>query len=484
MQNNLSIFNFRIWFKRLVSILLLVVSIIFIFNKFIGIVKVPRSQLYDFYHYVDENTIDVLCVGSSHMYCGINPVQMWDDYGIAAFDLACGAQSVWFSYYYIKEALKTQKPKVIILDVYTLKQEKDKYFDEKVESNLLNMSLSYNKWEALQATGVDNKVELFFQFPILHSRYDELESRDFDLDNNGNVNYLGYYYETRIVPYEEAAVADVSGVTECEPITQKTEEYLRKSIELCQEENVDIILVNAPWPDITDEVQKKYNYIQKIAEEYEVPFLNGCLYNNEIGMDYTVDSMGDGGHLNYTGVTKYTEWLCKWLNERYDLPDRRGNEYWSAWQRQSDKLKAKMLKNELGSIDDINEYLDAIREKENMYYIISLNGDYRKEGAYVLDALEADGFNIDFNGTYVMNAQEQLFYSGGEKEYNWWHYFGDSVLNVYEDENGGQEVRWNKGGYSIVENGVNILVYDELLGEVVGKIGFDADNDYTLVRWN
>jgi hypothetical protein len=66
------------------------------------------SRLDDFYHNVDKNTIDVLCVGSSHMGSGINPVQMWDDYGISAYSIWGGSQAVWFSYYYLLEALKNR----------------------------------------------------------------------------------------------------------------------------------------------------------------------------------------------------------------------------------------------------------------------------------------------------------------------------------------------------------------------------------------
>ena len=71
-------------------------------------------------------------------------------------------------------------------------------------------------------------------------------------------------------------------------------------------------------------------------------------------MDYAVDSMGDGGHLNHTGVTKYTRWLTEQIKEKHDLPDRRVDARWEEWQRQSDKLKAVIRRNKLAKINVVN----------------------------------------------------------------------------------------------------------------------------------
>lgn len=483
MQGNSFISNFRINLKRLFLFVVLISSTVLIFYRYIKITQNSRDCFFDLSRNIDKGTVDVLCVGSSHVYCGINPVQMWDDYGIAAYDLACGSQSVWFSYYYIKEALKTQQPEIVILDVYMVCEE-DEYFDTRIQANLLNLPLSNNKWEALKTADADNREELFLQFPILHSRYKNLGKNDFNLDCNWNFQFLGYYYTEEmeeIVPYEE--VMDVKGIEECEPISKKAEEYLRKCIELCQNRDIEIILTNTPWPCITEKEQKKYNYVQTIADEYGVTFLNGCLFNEEIGMDYTVDSMGDGGHLNHSGVTKYTRWLTERIKEKYDLPDRRTDVRWKEWQRQSDKLKAVMRRNRLAQINEIGEYLSCIENEENIYYVVSLNGDLHVDDmgeCGILDRLKTRGIDTEHAGVYVMNCREPLFISDGAG-YNWWHYFGNSVLNVYE-RGGSPVICWDRQECGLVSQGINVIVYDELLDEMIGKIGFDAERMYEAVR--
>lgn len=81
---------------------------------------------------------------------------------------------------------------------------------------------------------------------------------------------------------------------------------------------------------------------------------------------------------------------------------------------------------------------------------------------------------------YVMNCRGPLFESDGVG-YNWWYYFGDSVLNVYERE-GFPVICWDRWECALVSQGVNVIVYDELLDEMIGRIGFDAERMYEVVR--
>ena len=74
----------------------------------------------DSFYDLEDNTVDVLVLGSSHAYQGINTAVLWRNFGIASFNLCGAAQPIWNTYYYLEEALKTQTPKAIILDNYYL----------------------------------------------------------------------------------------------------------------------------------------------------------------------------------------------------------------------------------------------------------------------------------------------------------------------------------------------------------------------------
>ena len=67
-----------------------------------------------------EDTIDAVFVGSSHVYCGVNPAILWEDYGYSTFDMAVSGQSKEVAYHGMVELLKTQSPKVVFVDLYAL----------------------------------------------------------------------------------------------------------------------------------------------------------------------------------------------------------------------------------------------------------------------------------------------------------------------------------------------------------------------------
>nr|MCR5792964.1 hypothetical protein [Lachnospiraceae bacterium] len=65
-----------------------------------------------------NDTIDVLVVGSSHAYRSINPQVWYSEHGTSGYVIGTPTQAVWNSYYLAKEVLKTQHPKVIMLEAY------------------------------------------------------------------------------------------------------------------------------------------------------------------------------------------------------------------------------------------------------------------------------------------------------------------------------------------------------------------------------
>ena len=79
--------------------------------------------------YNKDSSYDVLFMGSSHMNGMMDPSVLYDKYGITSFNYATGGQPVNVTYYLLKEALKTQSPKIVVLDLYYFGLA-DKYGDE------------------------------------------------------------------------------------------------------------------------------------------------------------------------------------------------------------------------------------------------------------------------------------------------------------------------------------------------------------------
>lgn len=346
----------------------------------------PRENLYWFYR-LEDNSLDMINIGSSHIYCSINTVELYRKEGITSYNLAAGAQPIWFSYYYLKEALKTQNPKVVVLDVYTMYETDDKKFGDYVQGNLLTLKPSLEKWEAIKISDSEEKWNLFWGFPKIHARYREVTAEEYC--ENACRNMMGYAYLPSSVPKENGEVLDADLVKEVRPVSKKAEDYLRKCIELCQSENIKIVLVNSPWADVTYDAACRYNYIQKIANEYKVDFLDGTKIYKDIGINYLKDN-AEGGHLSYTGSLKWTEYLAKYLIEHCNLSDHRGE--YSVWEEATEVLDNLLEVEELRKTTNAEEYFRYLTEETQLPYVAIVQSEHEIEGT----GLELEGEEMGY----------------------------------------------------------------------------------------
>ncbi len=292
----------------------------------------PRENLVERMNVtVGTDRVDVLCIGASHIGRGLDPIQMYKDNGYAAYTIWVGSQSPWQSYYYLMEACEEQSPKLVILDAYKASVTVDGgYKDSETVNNLLDTPLSLNKICTVMESAADSKLDILLRFPYIHDERKSLSHLSLS-KFYGNTDYsMGYLYDATIET-EAKDVVDKSGITGTVPITPKNEKYIRKIIEYCKTNGISIILVNAPCPRTTKEGQPLSNYIGQIAGEYDVDYIDGNLLWDKIGIDWTKDRADAHGHLNHSGVTKFTRYVEDYIQKNYDIPDRRGQIEYSAY---------------------------------------------------------------------------------------------------------------------------------------------------------
>lgn len=278
--------------------------------------------------------IDVLFLGSSHVHCNVSTPILWEEHGMAAYLLTGAEQPVWNSYYNLVEALKTQKPKLVVLDMFGPARFYGDYQEKWLDQNLGGMRISWNKYEAVKASAENDRVNLFLGFPKYHSRYGRLQTADFRnfiWNRRQNARWKGY---TPLVTHAELTEPDMSHVTQVREMTEKSQYYFDKIVELTKEKGIELLLLCAPYL-LEEEDQQVYNAIARQAEENGLLFLN---YNTtplyrEMGMDFSTD-FADHAHLNEVGSSKYTEHLGQWIADRYEIPDRRGEKGYESWESQ------------------------------------------------------------------------------------------------------------------------------------------------------
>lgn len=249
------------------------------------------KELYD----EPENTLDVIFVGESSVYKGVSPMKIWEKYKITSYDYAASGAKLYNNYYSIKEALKYQKPKVIVLNTDQLFH--DEPFKEGYKRLLYDATrLNINKLEAISdpVQGNTRGEQISFVFPILryHSRWSELGEEDF-IKEKGKYEYIfkGQWVVKGIKAYDGKKLDKFQNLNEDEV------KYFEKIARYCKDNNVELLAVE--FPSIQTWNNDKKEKVKQIAKNNDVKFIDLHDVLNEIGFDWTRDTEDGGNHLNY-----------------------------------------------------------------------------------------------------------------------------------------------------------------------------------------
>lgn len=446
----------------------------------------------------EKNTVDVLCLGSSHTYTNINPAVLWDEYGIASYDLAGSNQPLWNTYYYFKEALKYQTPELVVVDVYRAVETEDYQEEARVVMNTFGLRYSKDWAENLKVSlsPTASYMDYFLRFPVYHSRYQELKQMDFQL-YNGDVNrenYKGFNLNS-ISTQVFGEYPDVSSVTEVGKMTEKTREYLEKIILLAQENDVPLLLVSAPYMGVLED-KEIYNQVELVAETYGVEFIDFNEHYTDIGLDLKWD-FAEWSHLNYSGSEKYTQYLGKLIEENYEVSDRRGDARYDSWEKNARFYEKQAANVALIKSENKEEYFEKLFAESERYTIcVNIAGNMKKKDKKKLKKLlKKYGMDMMEDSTWVFKGGELLYSLPVDQKITedslFYKNLGSGSISV-SVEMGYDDVRGNISNKIIAmegtscnaaERGVNILVYDNEFQSVVDNVGLNADNNYEFCRY-
>ena len=288
------------------------------------------------YYALPGDTVDVLMVGSSHIGMNVDPSLLWEERGIASYACWASMQATWNTYYYLKECLKTQTPKLVVMDVHMTANDMEYADYESMVKSIVGMRPSRDKLQALRVSAApEYRADVLLGFPTYHYRYADLTARDFSYYFwQRDTSIQRSYTQDRIEPID---IIDVSGVEQTMELTQKADDYLHRIIDLCAEKDVPLLLVAAPY-ELSENDQRRFNTVANIAAENGIPFLNFNEFYWELGID-PASSFIDPGHLNEGGIARYTEYLGAYLKEHYELPDRRQDAS-HIWNREAEEEQA------------------------------------------------------------------------------------------------------------------------------------------------
>lgn len=266
------------------------------------------SRIMQGFYEVPEDSISVFCIGSSHVVSGLSAGQLTYTHGIPSYSCATAGQTTFGSYYWLREALRTQSPEVVILDVDMLFHE-EQFRDSGDYRKVLDyMKFSPVKAEAVKVMSeeISAKETMSYFFPILmyHDRWKEMGTGDFrEIFSDKTDENLGFLMLNTV---SEKAPQGVVCTDETEPVpfAPSAYEYLEKIADLCEREGIRLVLIKTPYSGWTDGMSAA---VAKKASEWNIPFwdYNSVELMQECGLA-DAKMYADADHLNLFGAERLT----------------------------------------------------------------------------------------------------------------------------------------------------------------------------------
>lgn len=276
----------------------------------------------DFYK---EKEWDVLFFGTSQGYCTFSPAVL-EEHGLSSYNRSRQQQPINYTYYYIKDALDNSDVDVIVLETYGLTywEGHDVFSDESVRDSSLNdMRYSWIKYQAVTEC-VDKEAQIGYLFPLdkYHSNWEKLDYSSVSaLWNDITERYYkeksdrGFYgwedvQECGYLP-EELLNSEVR-----RELFELNLRYLNLIYEECRKTDTKLVLARAPLPCETYIIECM-NTLEDWAKLHQVDFINYMDLTEEIGLDWSKDSLDGGTHLNVSGAQKVSEHMAVYLQQNY-----------------------------------------------------------------------------------------------------------------------------------------------------------------------
>lgn len=281
------------------------------------------------YFEFDHDTFDVMFFGTSILYRGVYPMNLWNDYGMVSFNLGSGNESVPMSYYLIKDSIKRHHPDLIVLECSYIDYEKKLYKAPYVHYVLDNMPYFNLYRNEMIADLVDEKdlQEYIIPFTAYHERMDTFFQKNTSMIN-ADINF-GARITKKLF---EGDLFAMNAIDDSFVLPDTAVLYLEKIRKICDENDIPLLLMTMPILSASDQCsQEEYDVrrnaayaLEKYAAEHDLTYLNMLDKFDELGL--TISDTADGFHLNVSGAEKYTAFIGDYISAHYSIPDRRNDQ--------------------------------------------------------------------------------------------------------------------------------------------------------------
>lgn len=285
------------------------------------------------FHELPEESVEVMVFGSSCAWKGVNVMEMYQKYGIGAYNYGLNWQNINTTALFIYDALRTQTPKVILIEtdaVGAVFQDADMngeiYYTREIPDS------EYKQKYLDQCFGNNKERMLTYRFPLItfHENWKQIEyssinyEKTLELNKQKSLSTMGY--EKMPSGDEVPNIGDYTQFEQWE-LSDESKQILDEICEMCKAKNVSIVFFTIP-------AQGEYHFfdaVQNYADEHDAVYVNLYPEMEAVGLDIMLD-YSDTHHLAESGAIKVADYMGQYLWDHYNLSDMRLQEN-NLWQK-------------------------------------------------------------------------------------------------------------------------------------------------------
>lgn len=295
------------------------------------------------------NSVDVAFIGSSTVFCGVNPIQLYTDYGIASHDYAVGASTGALTDYISDLVFERQAPHYVLLDATRLYAD---FLNSSVNNILPMTKLTASKVNlALSTKNLTSAIEYLVPLLMCHQNWTETNVNDFLFSfapNNdpllGMVGLVNPAQDAQplLDSYQKPAMEYADFTPDIKPVlTELSKAQLLAFRDKCLMHGAQPMLFVCPSV-FGNQCTKFLLELESFAKENGIQMMNFNLHRNDLVLE--ADDFSDDHHLTIAGMTKFTDVLGKYLKNACIIPDRRGDAAYARYDESAAVYRAALLR--------------------------------------------------------------------------------------------------------------------------------------------
>lgn len=427
----------------------------------------------------------VLFAGTSQGYNGINPLTIWDETGVESYNFCAAGQYIGTTYYVLKDVFDHQSPKAVVLDFESVTRPEDFLTISNKLYSLPMIAGLQNRYDMYKDVIGDSPI-YFIPMVRYHNRWKEINRMDFrrDYDVLGAGRRIAVQTETDVLP---TPLTD-----EKQSIGDRELAYLNQILELTRSKGCELILLDMPSYS-SESMEAITNSVRDWAEANQLKVCEANRPESFTHMDLQPEDFTDEFHLNVYGQLKLSKYLGEWLIASGTAADHRGTPEGQAWDTRMQNCRYLTNDGELLMETDMAQYFELL-EQGNYTVAISLVGNYKTDDEALLTVLESYGLSrqdYETGGAFVKAPDEAwIFNAQGSDSYRWALELGadDLVLRAFAPKDAAGvcqpriEILFDRSDQSKLPHGINVLVYNHSTEGMIECVGFNAEDNYRIVR--